>query len=776
MINKYLNKLNADIEYTDWNPKIKNLDGSPFPEIITDKLEIKPENAKSEYVLFYNRNHPSCVKQVKYNSNLEPEWLLPVETHKVLTLWLNHLLKTNKNNVTKNALHRVMCVLTTSKKQFFEFTQSDYDELISPLISKLSGRNFNAFISYCVELGYCELIRTRAVSYWDDKKTGKRRKEKLPRESSIIALGDIFCQVIPQDKSLWDTSVNTNQASPLMSTFTALCLGSPNRMEAEVITLQKQTLTHYNSQDDDNVIPLNSLFWQGSKCFKDNEKHIGSWMVEPLERAFSYFDRVTAPYRVLANFWINQQSTIEALFADISLYFEMQLKNDELSKDEMPEFVQRIDERLKTAGLSKQDVPNFIQLGYLLGFYESDTFMLNTRGKLAHKKISEPTLPVHISEIRSDFKVFSNRRGGMGKLLGFDNIKDSTAIVAQTDLKMNEFVTIGELQQYQFESMTKDWPSFPLLKVGEDQNEVHIRDAMWVLTGAAIGGMGGYYTLIQSGTIASMIDKFITKGRLWTQHGFSIRLRVTPHQLRHYINHNGYINDIPEYILNKWSGRADSKHLVHYVHEEEEDRLVRIPKVTRQIKLDSIQIVDESEKGFAELRGLVKGATSRTSTGFCIKDVRYSPCNYLSRFETQCTFCEHSCHVAHDKKGIDVLKEDYAIQQRAMNEYIQSPKKNLENRSNWFKIQKANTYLLSQLIDVLEDKSIRAGSVVRVITENQDIRIADLKTKSVTFRKLQLDVMDKDIEEGLKLLNFVEEKTNRDKVTDAFLEDLWGAL
>lgn len=65
---------------------------------------------------------------------------------------------------------------------------------------------------------------------------------------------------------------------------------------------------------------------------------------------------------------------------------------------------------------------------------------------------------------------------------------------------------------------------------------------------------------------------------------------------------------------------------------------------------------------------------------------------------------------------------------------------------------------------------------MRVITETQDIRIADLKTKSVTFRKLQLDVMDKDIEEGLKLLNFVEEKTNRDKVTDAFLEDLWGAL
>lgn len=777
MINKYLNKLNKDFESTDWNPKIQNLGDSPFPEVLADKLEIKPDNATSEYVVFHNRNHrTNNAKTVKFNSNLRPEWLLPLETKKILTLFLQHLLKDNSNEVSKNVIHGVMHVITTSKKQYFEFTQSDYDELISPLIEKSNGKLLNSFIKYCVSHGYCEQIRTRAVTASDDKEAAKRRKEKLPKESSIIALGDIFYEVIPQDRSTWDTSVNRNQTSALMSTFNALCLGSPNRMEAEVITLQKQTLASFDSQDDEsNALSLYSLMWQGSKNYKDNENHIGSWMAEPVERALSYFDRVTAPYRVLANFWINQQSTINNLFASVSGQFKKQLEDNEISENEIPDFIQRFDERLKIANLSRDDIPNFIQLGYLLGFYSSDTFMLNIRGKLDHKVMSEEALPVHISDISADLKVFSNPHGGIGRLLGLDDIKKSSAIVKNTDLKIGEFVTIAELQRYQFENMIKGWTSFPYLSLGENQNEVNLCDAMWVLTGAAIGGYGGYYTLINAETIAALIDKQMVKGKLLNQHGFSIRLRVTPHQLRHYINHNGYINDIPEYILNKWSGRADSKHLVHYIHEEE-DLLVRIPKVTKQIKINNIQIVDESEREFADQRGLVEGATSRTSVGFCIKDFRYSPCSYLSKFETQCTFCEHSCHVAHDQKGIDVLKEDYAIQQRAINEYSLSPKKNNENRSNWFKTQKANTYLLSQLIDVLEDKSIREGSVVRVITETQDIRIADLKTKTVTFRKLKLDVMDKDIEEGLKLLNFVEEKTNRDKVTDAFLEDLWGEL
>ncbi|NGZ69179.1 hypothetical protein G6Z92_20020 [Vibrio aestuarianus subsp. cardii] len=185
MINKYLNKLNVDTEYAEWNSKLKNLDGSPFPEIITDKLEIRPENGRSEYVLFYNRNHPSCVKKVKYNSKLDFEWLLPLETKKVLTLWLNHLLKTNKNMVAKLVLHQAMHVLTTSKKQFFELTQSDYDELIFPWLSKSSGGFLNNFINYCVTQGYCELIRTSAVYVSDDKKTGKRRNDLLQSDWTL---------------------------------------------------------------------------------------------------------------------------------------------------------------------------------------------------------------------------------------------------------------------------------------------------------------------------------------------------------------------------------------------------------------------------------------------------------------------------------------------------------------------------------------------------------------------------------------------------------------
>lgn len=297
---------------------------------------------------------------------------------------------------------------------------------------------------------------------------------------------------------------------------------------------------------------------------------------------------------------------------------------------------------------------------------------------------------------------------------------------------------------------------------------------MWCLNGSSIDGDGGFYQLVSAKTIEGLIKRKLTRGGLLEDFGFSVRLKVTPHKLRHYINHNAYINGVPDYIINMWSGRQDSKHLMYYVHDEDEDKLARIPMVTEQVKVDNIKVSTEEE--FAQARGLATGATSRTSVGFCCKDLRYSPCTYLSEFETQCTFCEHSCHIAHDEKCIRVLKEDYEIQCEHLNTHLSSPRKNNERAKKWFKMHKANVYLLGQLIETLEDKTIPTGSVVRVITDVQQIRIADLKSKTITNKKFRLDAMEQDIQEGLKLLDYSNEKTQRDIEMEDFLDELWGDL
>jgi hypothetical protein len=519
-------------------------------------------------------------------------------------------------------------------------------------------------------------------------------------------------------------------------------------MCAEVITMQKQTLLTFGATNKEvEAVTLHSLMWQGSKHYKDNENHIGSWMAEQIERGIEYFDLVTQPYRVLAAFWVNQESTIQELF---------------------PTMDTTVKKRLNTTKLTIADTPSFIQLGYLLGFYESDNFQVNIKGTNQRKST------VHISDLTTEFRVYCSQMSGVGKLLGLAKLEQSNSIIKYEHITLGQFHSIKELQHATFQVMTKDWSSFPELSMGEGANNRHLSHAMWCLNGASIGGDGGFYQIIPASTIVGLIKRKLTMGGLLEDFDFSVRLKVTPHQLRHYINHNGYINGVPEYILNIWSGRQDSKHLLSYVHEEDEDKLARIPMVTEQVKVDNINVT--TEENFARARGLVPGATSRTSVGFCGKDLRYSPCTYLSEFETQCTFCEHSCHVAHDESGIRILKEDYEIQCERLNTHLSSPRKSNENAKKWFKMHKANVFLLEQLIETLEDKSIDAGSVVRMITDVQQIRIADLKTQTITNKKFRLDVMEQDIQDGLKMLDYTQEKTQRDTEMEDFLDDLWGDL
>lgn len=745
MVNKYLNKIKEDFKNVKWDARLKNYDDSPFPQVLSEQLEIKPLHDNSEVLIFANKHKAN--KLITRKTVLDDAWLLPTETKMVFALFLNYKLTSITINSAYRIVQKALSVMTLTNHQPHELTQHIYSQCIEKS-RKHATRRFNEFISWCVNNRYCEDIRTKKISEGGNYDGTKRNKKKLPEESSILALGDIFCQTIPENKALWNTAVNSSQANALASMYSSLCLAAPNRMCAELITLQIQKLSTLDTTKNENEpVTLHSLIWQGSKHYKDNEKHIGSWMVEQIERGIEYFDLVTQPYRVLAKFWINQESTIQELFP----IMDATVKN-----------------KLDMTKLTTTDTPSFIQLGYLLGFYRSDNFQVNIKGKGQNKST------IHISELTSEYRVYCSQYSGVGKLLGVSKLSPNLQIISDEYIALEQFHSIKELQDATFQVMIQNWPSFPNLSMGEGSNKTHILHAMWCLNGASIGGVGGFYQLVPARTIESLIKRKLTEGQLLKDFNFSVRLKVTPHKLRHYINHNGYIHGIPDYILNMWSGRQDSKHLIYYVHEGDEDKLARIPMVTEQVKVDNIKVSTEEE--FAQARGLATGATSRTSVGFCCKDLRYSPCTYLSEFETQCTFCEHSCHIAHDEKCIRVLKEDYEIQCEHLNTHLSSPRKNNERAKKWFKMHKANVYLLGQLIETLEDKTIPTGSVVRVITDVQQIRIADLKSKTITNKKFRLDAMEQDIQEGLKLLDYSNEKTQRDIEMEDFLDELWGDL
>lgn len=749
MINKYHNKIQNDFNDTLWDDRLYNKNGLPFPDVISNILKIKPQHDNSIYILFYNRKIAG--KVISYRTPINSEYALSNDDKVVLALYLNNALSTVKIATAKKHTIRAMYLLVLTDKPIYTLRQADYDK-IHTSSTKSQRIYLNRLIKWCIEKGYCEHIRTKVSGYKGVMDTLKRRNDKLPQEASLVALGDIFHRVIPEDESLWDTSPQANHSDALTLSIITLSLGSPNRVMAEIRTLQKQELIEWEDRSrlDKNGQPTirYSLMWNGSKKYKDYENHILAPMADVIKRSLRYMDKVTAPFRILMQFWIKQDSTIADLFPNV---------DNELQS------------KIKSIKLTQSDTPTFVQLGFILGFYDNETFLLNLKGP------QKSNQSVHVSKLTSDFKFYVSRNSG-GALLGFSHFTDKSEIFASERLSLNSFITIGELQEYLFKTIRLSWGSYPLLAtnggVEDNGNGIHICQAMWCLTGSSVGGNGGHYTPFLPSAMNSSF-KIDLQGRLFEKYGFSKRLHMSANQFRHYLNHNGDINGLPHHVLNAWSGRADSKHLQNYLHETEEDKIARIPIIDSNDGVIDIRI--KSQKEYEELRSQ-RDITSITSVGFCTKDLRYQPCTYLSEFETQCTFCEQSCHVAHDENGIRILKEDYAVQCKRLDDHLTVPKNNNGIAKQWFKTHKANTYLLGQLIDVLEDPTIPKGAVVRVITDTQEIRIADLKTKSITTRKFQLDVMNKDIQEGLKALDYQEEKSDLDKETDNFMDNLWGNL
>lgn len=61
-----------------------------------------------------------------------------------------------------------------------------------------------------------------------------------------------------------------------------------------------------------------------------------------------------------------------------------------------------------------------------------------------------------------------------------------------------------------------------------------------------------------------------------------------------------------------------------------------------------------------------------------------------------------------------------------------------DGMQQWYQTHYRNTCMLKNLIDLLSDKSIKEGAIVRVLARSNVIRITDLETKTVIEQKLSL--------------------------------------
>ena len=623
-----------------------------------------------------------------------------------------------------------------------ELTQNDLDEVLLS-VSHDQGKILSAFFKWLQEKKF--IAGTLQYPSQKDPDDGYDKHEKdrakMPDDKLLAALGAIFYDTIPPDEAQWPGLQKGPQRSAFVCAMSALALASPNRVAAEQTVVANQEIKRYKSDDGK---PIHWLDWQGSKDYKDSLNHLFAGMVEPLERAIKYIRQVTEPGRVLARFYQNPNDKLKNLLGDFK----------------------PSDYRMKRSR-SDLDAPvHMLQLGYLLEFYNEDAVVPVPLGtKNANRRKNKTYHEKKISDLMSDDRVIMSTKLCVS-LMGC-NMKKNHIQSIFPDLNDNS-LTVSALQSNWIAHIHTSMPTFPRVYASGD-NWINGSDALFIFHGssflstkAAYGGQSSFYGLCVGSTLSTMFSNKVSGSSdlktIFQDFGFSSDFRLLPHQFRHWINDTGERAGISHALLNLWSGRASPEQILAYVHSTEGERA----SVVRDILFKDFDATQEPEElakpikvysmeEYESLSGMYDGVASVTSTGFCDQNLMTSPCEYLNDFESQCTLCEHSCHVKGDNNSVDFLKKDHTVQVHRLEEVQSKPKfANSVHMQAWYKTHHPNVAMLEQLIELLQDDSIEKGSVIRVLPSRSEIRITDLSKKTVTKRKLALPSTDKDLERCLE--------------------------
>jgi hypothetical protein len=663
--------------------------------------------------------------------------LLPDDIRLLLMAFTCHIVSTNISMQYK-------CAQSNKARQWLNIVKKNPARLSNKMVGKsieglASVRGLSSFFEWMAEH---KLIPPNLALPKGLNKTESRaghdiidhRNGKLPDDKVLMALGAIVHDVIPSDEQCWDTHPKTFQREQYVCAMSALAMAAPNRVAAEQTVLHVQKLKSHVQQSKGKDETVYYLDWQGSKGFKNNMNHILGPMAPLADRVLKYMMLVTEPARVLARFYAKPGLTLKRVLGD----FKPSQENLDYIK---PDLSQGTD---------------IIRLGCLLGFFDGTPRLVrvtkDTPGAFRpDPKRGASVYTKHIYDLVSQdiLHVCTVCKYGsalMGVKITNKGIK---AIASDTKLTLKDF------QNSWIAHIKKQFPAFPYAN-NSSSGRVDLRLAMFTFTGnQVVKDKPGYtfgkshFALIPLSSLSTVISNELSKNgstnngaNIFKNHGFSDAFFMTPHQFRHYIDDAADRGGVAHKIINLWSGRKDPEQLLHYLHRTNAQKASEIQDImfrdehTEEKAIESVSLRLKSQQEYALL---TDSATAVHSTGICTQNLLLRPCDYLNDFVSQCALCASSCHVAHDIDACSLLKKDLEVQTLRLHHVSKDEKLyRSKNMQSWFKIHHQNTEMLRQLIEVLEDKTIRAGSIVRLISDKNEMRITDLKTKFVEKRAINL--------------------------------------
>ncbi|MFT5717446.1 MAG: hypothetical protein ACI9T7_001638 [Oleiphilaceae bacterium] len=707
-----------------------------------------------------NRNKPNIGTCFTDDDRIAPE------THDLLFAYMLDVLKENISQARKrNKITSARYFLCHLNENVATATLEKIQHAIDSMIRQAMLSSFINWLHHHKMLAkscqpYINTTNKETIRNKSGDDALDAEQNKLPSEAALLALGAIFYDVIPpyqgDDKEnikAWQSLLlsKQEQRDSFSCTMAALGMASPNRIGAEQVLLTVQRIKAHTQVVDGQEKTVHYLNWRGSKGYKDNQNHINAEMVDSVDRALHYTTLATEPARALARFYRKPNRTLKEVLG------EFKPSNENIT--------------LLKPSLGKST--NLLHLGLLLGFFDDSDKCVrvtpDTKGAI-DVSITAPKFIKPIAQLEAfDTLIFKNNCPYAKALTGCPftlKIQYDKYTAGKRELTLAEFQnhTI-EMNQFQLKGYNRAQTKF-----------VDFEYALFAYTQKQFAGRVTHpFLLVPIISLSGVFSDDLIKGNknrltLFERHGFSSNFLLKPHQLRHWQNDFLAKKGLPHYLISILSGRKSAEQTLTYIHTTDAQNASVIGDISYANEPES-DIEAKISLRIKTMDQFNEAIDSETPTfvhesGFCTQNLALSPCTYMSEFETQCALCSSSCHVTHDSAAIDILMKDLKVQTHNLKRVQEAINfETSKGMQKWYKTHYRNTCMLKKLIEVLSDKTIEEGRMVRLLTRSNSIKVTNLKTQTVEERKLALP----DTEQALQAVIEAKNNNDKDEATNNFL-------
>ncbi len=194
-------------------------------------------------------------------------------------------------------------------------------------------------------------------------------------------------------------------------------------------------------------------------------------------------------------------------------------------------------------------------------------------------------------------------------------------------------------------------------------------------------------------------------------------VRITPHQLRHYMTTLANEGNLSQLDIAKWAGRRDARHNRYYDHETAASLVAKARAVGEDMFDSAITV---TPRGPVTAKQLIEGhlpAVHLTKYGACLHDFAMSPCP----FYRDCLNCvEHAC-VKGDERAERALRARLAIMEKTVASAEGAAAAGDPGPEIWLSRKTLELARLRELVALIDSDTIPAGAILRL---NEEARYA----------------------------------------------------